>query len=94
MGDLSLIGPRPEIPALTKEYEKAIPFYHARHMIQPGISGWAQIKHASPPKWAVDVDATRHKLSYDLYYLKNRSFLIDLSIALQTVKILLKRAGI
>lgn len=93
MGDLSLIGPRPEIPALVAEYEKQISYYAARHMLQPGISGWAQIKHASPPKWKLDVDATRNKLSYDLYYLKKRSIILDSIIILRTVQILLSRAG-
>jgi exopolysaccharide biosynthesis polyprenyl glycosylphosphotransferase len=92
-GDLSLIGPRPEIPSLVAEYEKQIPFYAARHMIQPGMSGWAQIKHASPPKWKLDVEATRNKLSYDLYYLKNRSVALDSMISLRTIQILLSRAG-
>ncbi len=92
-GDLSLIGPRPEIPVLVDEYEKAIPFYGMRHMIPPGISGWAQIKHASPPKFRLDIERTREKLSYDLYYVKHRSFMTDLSVALQTIKILLSRTG-
>lgn len=93
MGDLSLIGPRPEIPSLVAEYEKQIPFYSARHGIQPGISGWAQIKHASPPKWKLDVGATTNKLSYDLYYLKNRSIVLDSMVVLRTIQILLARAG-
>ena len=92
-GDLSLIGPRPEIRSLVEQYEKEIPFYSARLLMRPGISGWAQIKHKSPPKFSLDVEKTREKLSYDLYYLKHRSFLIDLSIVLRTVKILLSRAG-
>jgi exopolysaccharide biosynthesis polyprenyl glycosylphosphotransferase len=93
VGELSLIGPRPEIPALVAEYEKHIPYYAARHMLQPGISGWAQIKHASPPKWKLDVEATRNKLSYDLYYLKKHSVILDSIIILRTVQILLSRAG-
>lgn len=93
VGELSLIGPRPEIPALVAEYEKQIPYYSARHMLSPGISGWAQIKHASPPKWKLDVEATRNKLSYDLYYLKKRSIILDSIIILRTVQILLSRAG-
>jgi len=92
-GDLSLIGPRPEVPMLTAEYEKVIPFYNTRHMIEPGISGWAQIKHASPPKFKLDIDATRQKLSYDLYYLKHRSLTLDIAIILQTAKILVARAS-
>ncbi len=92
-GDLSLIGPRPEIRSLVEEYEKLIPFYNARFLMQPGISGWAQIKHASPPKFSLDVEATKEKLSYDLYYLKHRSLMLDMSIALRTVKILLSWVG-
>jgi lipopolysaccharide/colanic/teichoic acid biosynthesis glycosyltransferase len=92
-GDLSLIGPRPEIRSLAEEYERAIPFYNARHLMQPGLSGWAQIKHASPPKFSLDMGATAEKLSYDLYYLKHRSFMLDISIALRTVKILLSWVG-
>ncbi|MBX9765232.1 sugar transferase [Patescibacteria group bacterium] len=93
MGELSLIGPRPEIPSLVSEYEKQIPYYGARHLLQPGISGWAQIKHASPPKWKLDVEATRNKLSYDLYYLKKRSIILDSIVILRTIQILLSRAG-
>jgi lipopolysaccharide/colanic/teichoic acid biosynthesis glycosyltransferase len=92
-GELSLIGPRPEIPTLVAAYEKAIPFYAARHLVPPGISGWAQIKHASPPKFKLDVERTRAKLSYDLYYLKHRSLVLDLSVVLRTVKILFSRMG-
>ena len=93
MGELSLIGPRPEIPSLVAEYERQIPYYSARHQLSPGISGWAQIKHASPPKWKLDIEATRNKLSYDLYYLKKRSVILDSVIILRTVQILLSRAG-
>ena len=92
-GDLSLIGPRPEIPHFVAEYSRAIPYYGARHLIQPGISGWAQIKHASPPKFKLDVEATQNKLSYDLYYFKHRSFLLDMEIVLRTIKILVARAS-
>ncbi|MBI3572570.1 sugar transferase, partial [Candidatus Kaiserbacteria bacterium] len=88
-GDLSLIGPRPEIPHFVAEYSREIPYYEARHLIQPGISGWAQIKHASPPKFKLDVEATKNKLSYDLYYLKHRSFVLDMEIVLRTIKIFL-----
>jgi lipopolysaccharide/colanic/teichoic acid biosynthesis glycosyltransferase len=93
MGELSLIGPRPEIPSLVAEYEKQIPYYAARHLLQPGISGWAQIRHASPPKWKLDVEATRNKLAYDLYYLKKRTVILDSIIILRTIHILLSRAG-
>lgn len=93
-GDLSLIGPRPEIPTLVKHYEKEIPYYNVRHIIKPGLSGWAQLYQAAPPKWGMGVDETRTKLSYDLYYIKNRSAILDLKIALRTIKTLLSREGV
>lgn len=92
-GDISLIGPRPEIPHFVHGYAKSIPYYETRHLISPGISGWAQIKHASPPKFKLDIEATKDKLSYDLYYLKHRSFFLDMEIMLRTVKILISRVG-
>ncbi|MBS0472865.1 MAG: sugar transferase [Proteobacteria bacterium] len=88
-GDLSLIGPRPEIPHLVATYAAEIPYYLERHSIRPGISGWAQIKHASPPKFGLDVEATREKLSYDLYYLRHRSIAMEIAVILGTLKQLL-----
>ena len=93
-GDISLIGPRPELPALVSVYEKEIPYYHVRHLIQPGLSGWAQIYHQTHPHHAVAVNDTREKLSYDLYYIKNRSFMLDVRIALETLRALLSRRGV
>ena len=93
-GDLSLVGPRPEIPALVKLYEKEIPYYNIRHLIKPGLSGWAQLYHNEPPKFAAGVSETKKKLSYDLFYIKNRSLLLDLKVALRTIKVLLSREGI
>lgn len=93
-GDLSLIGPRPEIPGLVELYEKNIPYYNVRHLIKPGLSGWAQIHQDRPPKFGVQYGETELKLSYDLYYIKNRSFLVDLKIALLTIKTLLSRGGL
>jgi exopolysaccharide biosynthesis polyprenyl glycosylphosphotransferase len=93
-GDLSLIGPRPELPSLVAEYEKEIPYYGIRHLIKPGLSGWAQIYHDNHPHHGVAVEQTKEKLSYDLYYLKNRSFTLDVKIALKTIKKLLSRSGI
>lgn len=91
-GELSLIGPRPELPALARKYAEEIPYFGVRHLIKPGLSGWAQIfgEHAHH---GVDVDATRNKLSYDLYYVKNRSFWLDLSVALRTARTLVSREG-
>jgi exopolysaccharide biosynthesis polyprenyl glycosylphosphotransferase len=92
-GDISLIGPRPETPALVKVYEEEIPYYNIRHLIKPGLSGWAQIYQENPPKYGVDFNNTKDKLSYDLYYVKNRSTLLDLSIILKTIKELFSRKG-
>ncbi len=93
-GDLSLVGPRAEIPALAEVYEKEVPYYNVRHLIKPGLSGWAQLYHRDPPKWSADSNKTKLKLSYDLYYLKNRSFMLDLKIGLKTIKTLVSIAGI
>ena len=88
-GDLSLIGPRPEAPALVAVYEKEIPYYGVRHLLRPGISGWAQLYHHADPHHKAAVEDTRNKLSYDLYYLKHRSLLLDATIALKTIRRLL-----
>lgn len=93
-GDLSLIGPRPEFPALVEEYSKKIPYYNVRHIVKPGLSGWAQIYHDNHPHHEAEVAATREKLSYDLYYLKHRSLTLDIVIALKTIKKLLTRSGV
>lgn len=92
-GDLSLIGPRPELPAGVAHYTEEIPYYNVRHLIKPGLSGWAQIYQEKHPHHNVDTLETANKLSYDLYYIKNRSFLLDIKIALRTLKILASIAG-
>jgi exopolysaccharide biosynthesis polyprenyl glycosylphosphotransferase len=92
-GDLSLIGPRPELPELVKQYEAEIPYYDVRHLVTPGLSGWAQIYHENHPHHGLASAETREKLSYDLYYVKNHSLLLDLKIALKTIKILLSKVG-
>ncbi len=93
-GDMSMIGPRPEIPALVKHYEEEIPYYNVRHLIKPGLSGWAQLYHSDPPKAVADAEKTRRKLSYDLYFIKNRSLMLDFKIALKTLKVLFSRSGV
>src|SRR3989344_2665535 len=93
-GDLSLIGPRPELPKLVELYEKEISFYNVRHLIKPGLSGWAQLYQKTPPKFSTDYNQTKTKLSYDLFYIKNRSFWLDIKIALKTIKALLSRSGV
>lgn len=92
-GDLSLIGPRPELPALVALYNEEIPYYGVRHLIKPGISGWAQLYHHADPHHKAAVEDTRDKLSYDLYYLKHRSLLLDIIIAMKTVRRLLLRGN-
>lgn len=92
-GDLSFIGPRPELPTIAEVYERNIPYYAVRHLITPGLSGWAQIYDADAPRGAADVERTRRKLSYDIYYLKHRSFGVDASIALKTLRALAAFSG-
>lgn len=94
IGTMSLIGPRPELPSGVKLYETEIPYYNVRHLIKPGLSGWAQIYHDNHPHHTVAVEATKEKLSYDLYYIKNRGVILDLKIALKTIKKLLSRSGV
>jgi len=93
-GDLSLIGPRPEIPELAYIYEEEVSYYNVRHLIKPGLSGWAQLYQKTPPKFQTHSEATKLKLSYDLYYIKNRSLFLDLKIVLKTIKTLLSRSGV
>lgn len=92
-GDLSFIGPRPEIPALANVYAENIPYYNTRHFLKPGLSGWAQINNFDVPRGGVDIDRTIDKLSYDLFYLERRSFLLDIQIALKTVATIIMRTG-
>ena len=93
-GDLSLIGPRPELPELVKVYANEIPYYNMRHLLTSGLSGWAQVHHLKHPHHIADVEETRNKLSYDLYYLKNRSLVLDIKIALKTIKTLISQSGL
>lgn len=92
-GDLSFIGPRPEMPALATVYAKEIPYYNTRHFLKPGLSGWAQINNFDVPRGGVDVKRTIDKLSYDLYYLGRRSILLDIHIAFKTVAAIIMRTG-
>jgi len=85
-GDLSFIGPRPERPEFVEKLEKEIPFYQARHLIKPGLTGWAQVNY----KYGNSVEDAFEKLQYDLFYLKNRSIILDFKILLKTVNVALK----
>ena len=88
-GDMSFIGPRPERPELEHDLEVNIPHYRLRHLVRPGLSGWAQVNMA----YTSSVEDAKLKLSYDLYYLKNNSFWLDLLILAKTFKTVLKGAG-
>lgn len=80
-GDMSFVGPRPERPEFVKELKEAIPFYNERHLVKPGLTGWAQINF---PYGASVADA-KEKLSYDMFYIKNQSVALDISIILKTI---------
>ena len=88
-GEMSFIGPRPERPEFIERLKQNIPFYETRLLIKPGLTGWAQINF---PYGASEEDALE-KLQYDLYYIKNRSFVLDLSILLKTIKTVLSGGG-
>ena len=89
VGDMSLIGPRPERPEFVETLTKAIPFYGQRHVIRPGLTGWAQVRYS----YGASVEDTMEKLQYDLFYLKNMSLALDLMIAFETLKTVLLRRG-
>lgn len=79
-GDMSLIGPRPERPFFVKELSQVLPFYKTRHIIKPGLTGWAQVK----TRYGASVNDSLRKLQYDLYYIKYRSFFLDINILIKT----------
>lgn len=88
-GDMSLVGPRPERPEFVSQLSIQIPYYQERHCVKPGLTGWAQLYY---PYGASEEDALQ-KLCYDLYYVKNHSFLLDLVILLQTAEVVIWRKG-
>ncbi|WP_291144993.1 TIGR03013 family XrtA/PEP-CTERM system glycosyltransferase [Dokdonella sp.] len=88
-GDMSLIGPRPERPQFVEELAKKIDYYELRHCVKPGLAGWAQLNY---PYGADEKDAAE-KLKYDLFYVKNHNFMLDLVILVQTVEVVLFRRG-
>jgi len=87
-GDMSFIGPRPERPNFVDMIEHDVPFYRYRHLIKPGLSGWAQINYP----YGASIDDAREKLSFDLYYLKYASVTLDMLIVLRTVGAMVKGA--
>ena len=88
-GDMSMIGPRAEWDRLAGEYERQIPCYYFRHLVKPGITGWAQVSYT----YGANLEDTVRKLEYDLYYIRNFSFLLDAAIVLKTVQIMLFGKG-
>jgi len=88
-GDMAFVGPRPERPEFVEWLSREIPYYNVRHLVRPGITGWAQIKY----KYGNTVDDAKEKLQYDLFYIKNASIGLDVLIMFQTIKILLLRRG-
>jgi lipopolysaccharide/colanic/teichoic acid biosynthesis glycosyltransferase len=80
-GEMSLVGPRAEITSLVNQLQDQVPFYRARLLVKPGITGWAQVNFG----YAVTVEDTGVKLEYDLYYIKHRNLLLDFVILLRTV---------
>ena len=89
-GDISFIGPRPDILALGGQLSATIPFYMMRYTVKPGLSGWAQVNQNLPPQ---SVEETKVRLQYDLFYVKNRSLLLDLIVMIRTFKVLISRSG-
>jgi lipopolysaccharide/colanic/teichoic acid biosynthesis glycosyltransferase len=88
-GDMALVGPRPERPEFVKWLSETIPYYTLRHVIRPGITGWAQVNY----KYGSSVEDTREKLKYDLFYIKNMSFGLDLMTLLYTTKVVFLGRG-
>ena len=88
-GDMSLIGPRPEQKNLLDELVEEIPLFPFRHSVRPGITGWAQVCQG----YAYDVDSSSEKITYDLFYIKNLSFLLDMTIVVRTIRIMLTGFG-
>ena len=88
-GDMSFVGPRPEWSVCVELYEQQLPYYHLRHLVKPGITGWAQVNYP----YGQDVYDARNKLSFDLYYVSNASLILDSTIILKTLYVILGRIG-
>jgi sugar transferase (PEP-CTERM system associated) len=89
VGDMSLVGPRPERPEFVHNLTKQIPFYGQRHVVPPGLTGWAQVRYA----YGASVEDAMEKLQYDLFYIKNRSLALNLYILFETLKTVVIRGG-
>ncbi|EDM22989.1 sugar transferase [Caminibacter mediatlanticus] len=89
-GEMHLIGPRAEWSELVKNYEKVWPYYHQRHIIAPGITGWAQVNYP----YGKNLEDTRQKLMYDLYYIKNWSLKLEIKTIIKTIQVMIGRKGL
>lgn len=89
-GQMSFVGPRPEVPKFVDDLQQQIPFYGERHMVKPGITGWAQINYP----YGASIEDSRKKLEYDLYYAKNYTPFLDFVILLQTLRVILWPEGV
>jgi lipopolysaccharide/colanic/teichoic acid biosynthesis glycosyltransferase len=88
-GEMSIVGPRPERPEFVSVLEDQIPFFGLRHSVRPGITGWAQVKY----QYGSNVEETRTKLEYDLFYIKHLSIMLDLAVLFETAKVMLSGRG-
>lgn len=88
-GTMSFVGPRPEWDILAKEYEEQIPHYNLRHLIKPGITGWAQVMYP----YGENIEDTKRKLEYDLYYIKHQDLIMDVLTILKTAKVVIFGRG-
>jgi len=82
-GDMSLIGPRPEVPYFCELLEKEIPFFNQRHVVRPGLTGWAQVKY----RYGASLEEAKTKFEFDLFYIKRLSLMLDLTIIFETAKV-------
>jgi lipopolysaccharide/colanic/teichoic acid biosynthesis glycosyltransferase len=89
VGEMSFVGPRPERPGFVQQLTERIPFYGQRHVVKPGVTGWAQVRYT----YGASVEDAIEKLQYDLYYIKNLSIALDLVIVIETLKTVLLRRG-
>ena len=88
-GDMSFVGPRPERPEFVSQLTEQIPYYGQRHIVRPGLTGWAQIRYT----YGASAEDALQKLQYDLYYIKNLSIALDLYIMFETIKTVILRKG-
>jgi lipopolysaccharide/colanic/teichoic acid biosynthesis glycosyltransferase len=89
VGEMSFVGPRPERPEFVQKLTEQIPYYGQRHVLKPGLTGWAQVRYT----YGASVEDAIEKLQYDLYYIKNLSIALDFVIVLETIKTVITRKG-